>query len=182
LDSVHRYRLFDTGYHEAVGVVHKRIRTVRQDERSAVRALGLLWQGYIYVFGICIHETQFAIFSRFIEVLGRLCEGCVSEGRHEQNGERKVSLARHRPARFVAYAMMRTYEDYFPERVPTNNYPKCNESTGSMLAIGLQPAPGFATSRLPSGAGRIPARRASNALGGAFVGRAASSRDVHHMM
>jgi hypothetical protein len=28
------------------------------------------------------------------------------------------------------YAMMRTYSDYFPDRVPNNNYPQCNETLG----------------------------------------------------
>ena len=28
------------------------------------------------------------------------------------------------------YAMMRTYADFFPDRVPKDNYPQCNETTG----------------------------------------------------
>jgi len=28
------------------------------------------------------------------------------------------------------YSMMRTYADYFPDRVPNDNYPKCNATTG----------------------------------------------------
>ena len=30
------------------------------------------------------------------------------------------------------YAMMRTYTEHFPDRVPANNYPQCNETTGTI--------------------------------------------------